>query len=111
MIKPVKKIEFVSDLIDNEIVEVDELNILSLAKQALSLSPGVAINLYVGCEVALNEFMKDSKKVIVDDYNKINGSSYGRKVLLSCIELYDLARSCSKFPENSKIQIMYEKKN
>ena len=110
MIKPVKKIEFVSDLFDDEIVVVDELNIIRLAKQALSLEPVVAINQYIGCELALNECLKDSKKIIADEYRKIIGSSYGKKLLLSCIELYYLAKTCVNLPEDSIIHSLYAKK-
>ena len=51
-----KKIELVCDKNNNEIVELDEYDIIDLAKLALKLDAFVGVNEYVGKCVALNYY-------------------------------------------------------
>ena len=56
-----KKIEFINDLSNNEIVELDEYDLIELAKLSLKLAPCVGIDEYSGHMEALRDYFNTNK--------------------------------------------------
>ena len=103
------KIEFVNG---NQIVELDEYDLIELAKLALNLSPCVGVDEYSGRIEALREYFSVNKNDrLYYPYKIVFASSKALELLKCCVEVCDFVKCYSKPNVTVEEDAMYNVKS